>query len=460
MSLGSRLVAVVLPVLLLVGAGFPASAVAPVATTLTVSATAGYADRTAQVAVGLRGSGGDPVAGAQVTVERRTAGEWAVVGTLVTDPAGEAVLSATRSRVAADNAFRASYAGDADHSASAAGPVTAALTRRTSVLALDVPDSVVDETSTTLRVRWSTRNGLPVEGEVRLYRRAAGHDWKRVSTLRTDADGEASIEVRPRVDTRWKAQVAALDWASAAKTASYALDNLPPNRPVSLPKAAPSPRVKVPAQRRAVGAGANAKVSRIPDGVWRRMTGISWHSGCPVGRSGLRYLSINYWDYSGYRRRGALVANKDAVGQMSGALTDLYASGLPLRSLYPIDRFGYSSRLRGGNDYRSMAAGNSSAFNCRSVVNKPGVRSPHSYGRSLDLNTWENPYRSATGLVPNSWWQAHRHPRVAWRTRAHAVVRILAAHGLRWTYGVGDTQHFDAAAPDGRILVVPDCVCD
>ena len=66
--------------------------------------------------------------------------------------------------------------------------------------------------------------------------------------------------------------------------------------------------------------------------------------------------------------------------------------------MYRVDRFGYSSRLRGGDDYASMAAGNTSVFNCRDVVNRPGVRSPHSYGRALDVNTWENPYRSARGI--------------------------------------------------------------
>ena len=46
--------------------------------------------------------------------------------------------------------------------------------------------------------------------------------------------------------------------------------------------------------------------------------------------------------------------------------------------------------------------------------------------------------------MPNSWWQSHSHPRVAWRSSSHRVVAIMARHGLRWTYGLGDTQHFDA----------------
>ncbi|NHA00279.1 M15 family metallopeptidase [Nocardioides sp. W3-2-3] len=143
--------------------------------------------------------------------------------------------------------------------------------------------------------------------------------------------------------------------------------------------------------------------------------------------------------------------------QMAGALTDMYDARLPIRSMYRVDRFGWSKRVQGGNDYASMAAGNTSAFNCRWVVGRPGVRSPHAYGRALDVNTFENPYLSREGWVPNSWWPSHSDPRVAWRSSSHAVVRIMNRHGLRWTYRVSDSQHFDAVPRGGRPIVVPGC---
>ena len=130
------------------------------------------------------------------------------------------------------------------------------------------------------------------------------------------------------------------------------------------------------------------------------MVGVSWHSGCPVGRSGLRIVRVNYWDYHGYRRRGEIVASTDAAGAMGAALAEMYRHELPIRAMYRVDRFGWSGRSRGGDDYASMAAGNTSAFNCRDVTGRPGSRSPHSWGRSLDVNTWENPYRSAPGHRP------------------------------------------------------------
>ena len=81
-----------------------------------------------------------------------------------------------------------------------------------------------------------------------------------------------------------------------------------PGEPVRLPPGAPRPRVSLPPQPRATGAGAHPVVRPIPDAAWRQMTGRSWHDGCPVGRSGLRLLRVNYWGYDGYRYRGEVVA--------------------------------------------------------------------------------------------------------------------------------------------------------
>jgi hypothetical protein len=173
------------------------------------------------------------------------------------------------------------------------------------------------------------------------------------------------------------------------------------------------------------------------------MTGRSWHSGCPVGRSELRLVRINYWGYDGYRYRGEIVVRDDITGKTVGALSALYRAQLPIRSLYRVDRYGWSDYLHGGDNYRSMASGNTSGFNCRGVVGNPGVASPHSYGRAIDLNTWENPYHSQQGIVPNTWWASRSHPRIAWRSGEHQVVKIMRAHGFRWTYGTQDSQHFD-----------------
>lgn len=452
MLLGQRLVLVVLGITLALGLLEPAHAQEPAPTTLELTAAPAYAGQDTPLQVVLRHEDGSPVVGAQVLLERRTDGVWAQLELLTTDDEGRASTSATLRRDRSDNRFRASYAGDGATSApSRSGGVTAPLERRRSHVKVAGPEQVVDERSVDLDLSWFTGHGEAVVGTIRLLRRNPGGDWRLFERVRTGADGRATITVQPRVDTRWKGVVRRLDWVTADQSAVHHIDNLPPGVPMNLPKGAPRPRVNVPDQPHAVGAGAHPVVRGIPDRIWQQMTGRTWHRGCPVGRPSLRLLRINYWDYRGYRRRGELVAHADAVHQMAAALADMYAAKLPIRSMYRVDRFGYSARLRGGDDYRSMAAGNTSAFNCRQVVGNPGARSPHSYGRSIDVNTWENPYRSRQGTVPNTWWMAHSHPRVAWRSRDHRVVRIMARHGLRWTYGNGDTQHFDAAPGSGRV---------
>lgn len=452
MHLGNAFLTLLLGLALAIGLTPPVQAQEPTPTTLTMAAERQYADQPTVLALDLRHDDGTPVAGAQVLVERRTSGTWSQLGLVTTDEHGHATLETTMSRRSADNVFRASYAGDATTAPAETGPVAVGLLRRNTRLVVAGPDEVVDEQSVRVRVRWFTGNGQPVPGAVRLYRRNGSGDWRLERRLRTGDDGHVEITVTPRVDTRWRAEARRLDWAEGDRSPVHRIDNLPQGVPVRLPDAAPRPRVNLPDQPHAVGAGPNPVIRPVPTRVWRQMTGRSWHRGCPVGRAGLRYLRINYWDYRGYRRRGELVAHADAVRQMAGALAEMYRKDLPIRAMYRVDRFGWSARLRGADDYRSMAAGNTSAFNCRDVVGKPGVRSPHSYGRSLDVNTWENPYRSRQGTVPNTWWMSRSHPRVAWRSRSHRVVQVMAQHGLRWTYGNGDSQHFDAGAGHARML--------
>lgn len=465
-GLVTGLATLLLPVLPASAADDPIDPGAPAPTTLALGVEPGYAGSRSRLEVTLRGADEAPVAGGPVTLERRLDGTWQVVAELVTDAGGVAEARRRLVRRAADNAFRASYDGDDTWQGSASGVVVADLTKRDGVLRLDGPASVVDGRAVRLRVLSRTRAGEPVDGAVVLRRRTPGGDWEVARRLETSDRGVATTRVRPRVDTRWRVSSPGQDWVRGARSEVLRVDNLPPAEPVRLPAAAPEPRIELPPQRRGTGRGANPVVTTIPDGVWASMFGRSWHEGCPVGRDGLRLLRVNYWGFDGYRYRGEVVAATGAVGAMSRALVGMYRRQLPIRSMYRVDRFGWSSVLQGADDYRSMAADNTSAFNCRQVVNRPGVRSPHSYGGSLDVNPWENPYRSATGYVPNAWWPSRSHPRVAWRSGEHAVVRVMRGAGLRWTYGTGDSHHFDVggsfgrAVPEGlRRACAPQVVC-
>jgi hypothetical protein len=441
-----------------------------------------YAGQAAVLSLTLTADG-QPVPDEPVNVERQQAGAWVPVATPTTGADGTASAPVTLAKLPADNAVRLTYRDD-DGAQLAQQSLTLPLRQRAGRVAVSGPGAVVDERTSPVNLTWRADDGAGVAGPVTLQvaertvvkrkvvkpkagkrrtKQVVQWRWRTAAVVTTGADGRATFTATPRVDTRWRAVATSLPWVTGGVSAVYSLDNRPPGSPVRLPRKAPKPKRKLPVQPHAVGAGPNPVVTAIPDAVWRSMVGRTWHAGCPVGRNGLRLLQVNYWDYTGYRRRGQIVIASSVAGQVAAAFADLYAHRIPIRSLVREDRFGWSSRLHGANDYQSMEAGNSSGFNCRGVVGNPRVRSPHSYGTAIDINTWENPYRSARGTVPNRWWQRRSHPRVAWRSASHVVVRIMARHGLRWTYGLGDTQHFDAVPSGASRPVLVECglpVCD
>ena len=440
------------------GTGDDAEATSPTRTVRTYDAgtaqeisgpASGYVDSTVVVQSFLVRSGGNTgVAGEVLRLERRVDGVWKRAQTATTGTDGTATYSVKV--LPGDNVFRTVYDGRYDRgdgtdnlAASTSGRISVAARKRTTTLTLTGPGRVVDETSVPLRLTWKAGNGAPVPGRVTVYRRLGAGDWTRYATDALGSDGVATFRVRPRVDSRWKAVGTAGRWWLADTSPVKVLDNVPPGAPVAYPADAPRPAIRIAPNARATGAGPRATISPISDATWRSMVGRTWHSGCPVGRSQLRVVRVNYWGYDGYRYRGEIVLRDSVASRGAAMFSSMYRQRLPIYRMFRVDRFGWSSTLHGGNDYRAMRAGNTSGFNCRGVTGNPSVTSPHSYGRSIDLNTWENPYRSKQGLVPNTWWQGHSHPRIAWRSSSHPVVRTMAAHGFRWTYGLGDTQHFD-----------------
>ncbi|PJJ55904.1 D-alanyl-D-alanine carboxypeptidase-like protein [Mumia flava] len=392
----------------------------------------------------------DPAAGT-VTVARRRDGDWVVVSSRRPSDDGRFSFRLGVLRGRHDLRVRLTHPDETVQTV-----VTLTGARAESRLRLGGPSSVVDGRRIRLTARWRTQDGRALTGRVRLERRRAGQSrWHRVTTVKVRS-GSGSVRTRPRRDLRYRLRAGGTRIVLAGRSGPLRVDNRPPGTVFRRPSGAPRPRVRLPRQRRAYVLGANASVSTIPGRVWRSMKGRSWHRGCPVSRSSLRLVRTSYYAYDGYRRRGVMVVHAGVAKQTRRALRDLYRAKVPIRSMYRVDRFGWSRRLNGANDMRSMAAGNSSAFNCRSVVGAPGRRSPHALGRSIDLNTWENPYRSGWGLVPNAYWDSRTRPRAfVYRSRSHQVVRIMARHGFGWL-GSADWQHFQYVGSGARTMPTPE----
>jgi hypothetical protein len=165
----------------------------------------------------------------------------------------------------------------------------------------------------------------------------------------------------------------------------------------------------------------------------------SWHSGCPVPVSELRLVKVSFWGFDGKAHRGELVVNAGFTRPVLTALRTLYEERFPIRRMRPVETYGSS-------DDRSMAADNTSAFNCRGV---PGstVWSEHAYGRAIDVNPLENP-EVRNGVVSPPGGRAYLN-RGKWRKgMIHAgdrVVRAFAAVGWKWGgywHSLKDYQHF------------------
>ena len=60
-------------------------------------------------------------------------------------------------------------------------------------------------------------------------------------------------------------------------------------------------------------AGFTASVSPIGPALAKRMTGVSWHPGCPVSLSQLRILTRTYLGFDRRPHTGRIVVNADVA---------------------------------------------------------------------------------------------------------------------------------------------------
>ena len=281
--------------------------------------------------------------------------------------------------------------------------------------------------------------------------------WQRLTAASTSPEGTADAIDRPWKSTLYRVRFPGDTEALAGYSSTARVQTSPAKRPVRRPRSLPEPirKHRRPDRPAPLGRGANVRIQHIPSSVFKRMRGRTWSRGC-LPRSSLRYVTTNYWGFDGYRYRGEMVVHASIARNVRGIFQDFYRIRYPIRQMRLVDDFG-PSRWKGANDYRSMAADNTSAFNCRYVVGRePHVLSPHASGRSIDINPWENPYISPRGVYPNRAYlrRSVKHP--ALFRPGNRPRQIMARHGCSWL-GYSDTQHFDCwASPRRRAAAMAD----
>ncbi|HST82499.1 MAG TPA: M15 family metallopeptidase [Kineosporiaceae bacterium] len=185
----------------------------------------------------------------------------------------------------------------------------------------------------------------------------------------------------------------------------------------------------------------------IVDFEWRvrkvsaRSLGPSWRRGCPVPVSDLRSVSVRFWGFDHAPHTGVLILNRDVVKRTRRVFATMFERKFPLRQVRPVSEFK-------ADDDLSMAADNTSAFNCRKAVAAgPASWSRHAYGRAIDVNPVENPYLFGKRVLPPAGrkFADRSHARRGLIRRADPIHRAFLDAGYRWggDFSNPDYQHFD-----------------
>jgi hypothetical protein len=178
---------------------------------------------------------------------------------------------------------------------------------------------------------------------------------------------------------------------------------------------------------------------------------VSWRQGCPVGPGELRALEVDHVGFDARHHRGTLIVHQAVVDELTEVFRRLYAARYPIQSIRPVDEFGPAPAIpgragpQGADDEASMAANNTSAFNCRSITGG-GALSRHARGTAIDLNPLQNPW-VADRVAPAAAgpWLDRRVYHPAMIRPGDVVTRAFADAGWRWGgdfVGIKDYQHF------------------
>jgi hypothetical protein len=177
----------------------------------------------------------------------------------------------------------------------------------------------------------------------------------------------------------------------------------------------------------AAGPAFTFSAARLGPSTRRRVSGSSWHPGCPVPLADLRLLRIGYWGFDRRARVGKMIVATSAVTAVRRAFGDLFRARFPIRRIRLVDDYGAS-------DYASIEADNTSAFNCRLATGSSRF-SEHAYGRAVDVNPIENPYVYPNGTTVHAasrpYLDRSRHRR-GMAYRGGVLVRAFLAAGWRW----------------------------
>lgn len=154
-------------------------------------------------------------------------------------------------------------------------------------------------------------------------------------------------------------------------------------------------------------------------------------------------LHMSYWGFDGQPHAGTMVVNASVTSAVLSVFGQLYVERFPIRQMEPEDSYG-------GSDPTSMAADNTSGFNCRYAVTPgPPQWSVHAYGDAIDVNPVENPYLENSQWLPSAGaaFADRSDVRPGMAVPGGQLVQAFASVGWQWGgrwSSSPDYQHFSS----------------
>jgi poly-gamma-glutamate synthesis protein (capsule biosynthesis protein) len=188
-------------------------------------------------------------------------------------------------------------------------------------------------------------------------------------------------------------------------------------------------------------------IKLIDDNYANQMQGISYHKECPVGLDELRIVNVKYLGFDELVHYGDIFVHNEVALEISKIFKELFDIKYPIRQIAPIEKYN-------ADDFDSIEADNTSAFNCRKAESS-NKYSKHSYGKAIDINPLENPYIYADGKTSHK-ISTQYISRISQNTSSASenkaillssskAVKIFKKYGWKWGgdwKNIKDYQHF------------------
>ncbi len=175
-----------------------------------------------------------------------------------------------------------------------------------------------------------------------------------------------------------------------------------------------------------------------------RITGNSWQENDFLALEDLSYLTLLHLDFEGNIRQGEMIVHHTLAREVADIFWELYQAEYPIHRVSLVEEFDC-------DDAASMEANNTSCFNMRLIS---GTRRPshHSYGSAVDLNPLQNPYVTASAVLPSREYLERGDARPGMITEGDLCYEAFVSRGWSWGgyWPNPDYQHFEKPVESAR----------